>query len=100
MWGIMAITVSLDAFQAIPLQPSYKFFRVEDAVHCSQHHVEHPFISSCFRHCTSATHVVGAIYDPSVGPGYAFILNLVCTSFITFFFIPERQDSNIGSTPG
>lgn len=32
---------------------------------------------------------VGAIYDPSVGPGYAFILNLVCTSFITFFFIPE-----------
>ena len=32
---------------------------------------------------------VGAIYDPSVGPGYAFILNLACTSFITFFFIPE-----------
>ena len=33
--------------------------------------------------------VVGLVYDPTVGPGYAFILNLVCTGLVTFFFIPE-----------
>ena len=28
-------------------------------------------------------------YDPAVGVGYVFSLNLVCTGIITFFFIPE-----------
>ena len=32
------------------------------------------------------------IYSPDTGVGYVFSLNLVCTSLITFFFIPEFKD--------
>ena len=35
---------------------------------------------------------VSAIYDPNIGVGYVFSLNLVCTALITFFFIPEFRD--------
>ena len=35
---------------------------------------------------------VSAIYDPNVGVGYVFILNFICTSFITLFFIKEFKD--------
>ncbi len=35
---------------------------------------------------------VSAIYNPDTGVGYVFSLNLVCTSLITFFFIPEFKD--------
>ena len=35
---------------------------------------------------------VSAIYDPNVGAGYVFILNFICTSFITFFFVKEFRD--------
>ncbi len=33
--------------------------------------------------------VIGHIYDPSVGAGYAFYINLACTAPITFFFYKE-----------
>ena len=33
--------------------------------------------------------VVGKIYDPSIGVGYAFYLNLVCTGLVTLFFWKE-----------
>ncbi len=32
---------------------------------------------------------VGLIYDPSIGVGYAFFLNLVCTALVTFGFWKE-----------
>jgi O-antigen/teichoic acid export membrane protein len=32
---------------------------------------------------------IGKIYDPTIGVGYVFILNLVCTGSITFFFYKE-----------
>ncbi len=35
---------------------------------------------------------ISAIYNPEIGVGYVFSLNLVCTSFITFFFIPELKE--------
>ena len=35
---------------------------------------------------------VSAIYDPNVGVGYVFILNFICTSIITIFFIKEFRD--------
>jgi len=35
---------------------------------------------------------VSAIYNPNTGVGYVFSLNLICTAFITIFFIPEMKD--------
>ena len=35
--------------------------------------------------------VVGSIYNPSVGVGYVFYLNLVCTSVIMFCLLPEMR---------
>ena len=35
---------------------------------------------------------VSAIYNPNIGVGYVFSLNLICTALITFFFIPEFRD--------
>ena len=37
----------------------------------------------------SYPHVVGKIYDPTVGVGYAFYLNLVCTGITTVCFYKE-----------
>ena len=92
--GIMAITVALDAFQAIPFawlryqHRPIKFFALKMlfiVLNITLNILYFVVLPALYvRHAW-----VGAIYDPSVGPGYAFILNLVCTSFITFFFIPE-----------
>ena len=92
--GIMAATVALDAFQAIPFawlryqHRPIKFFALKMlfiVLNITLNILYFVVLPALYvRHAW-----VGAIYDPSVGPGYAFILNLVCTSFITFFFIPE-----------
>ena len=93
--GVMAACVALDAFQAIPFawlryqHRPIKFFALKMLfivlnialnilyfVVLPPLYVRHP-------------DVVGLVYDPTVGPGYAFILNLVCTGVVTFFFIPE-----------
>ena len=90
----MAVTVALDAFQAIPFawlryqHRPIKFFALKllfIVLNITLNIFYFVVLPALYvRHAW-----VGAIYDPSVGPGYAFILNLVCTSFITFFFIPE-----------
>lgn len=36
--------------------------------------------------------VIGTIYDPSIGVGYAFYLNLVCTGLVTLLFWKEIKD--------
>ena len=92
--GIMAVTVALDAFQAIPFawlryqHRPIKFFALKMlfiVLNITLNILYFVVLPALYvRHAW-----VGAIYNPSVGPGYAFILNLVCTSFITFFFIPE-----------
>ena len=93
--GVMAACVALDAFQAIPFawlryrHRPIKFFALKMlfivlniALNILYFVVLPPLYA---RH----PDVVGLIYDPTVGPGYAFILNLVCTGLVTFFFIPE-----------
>ena len=94
--GIMAITVALDAFQAIPFawlryqHRPIKFFALKMlfiVLNITLNILYFVVLPALYvRHAW-----VGAIYDPSVGPGYAFILNLVCTSFITFFFLKEER---------
>lgn len=95
--GVMATVVALDAFQCIPFaylryqRKPIKFatlkllfiflniglnllyFVVLPAIHKS-----HPG-------------AVSAIYDPAVGVGYAFFINLACTALITFFFWKELK---------
>ncbi len=39
---------------------------------------------------------VGKIYDPSVGVGYVFYINLFCTSIVTFFFVKEIRGIGYG----
>ena len=92
--GIMAITVALDAFQAIPFAwLRYQHRPIKFVALKMLFIVLNITLNILYFVVLPALYVrhawVGAIYDPSVGPGYAFILNLVCTSFITFFFIPE-----------
>ena len=92
--GVMAVTVALDAFQSIPFawlryqHRPIKFFALKMlfiVLNITLNILYFVVLPALYvRHAW-----VGAIYDPSVGPGYAFILNLACTSFITFFFIPE-----------
>ena len=40
--------------------------------------------------------LVGSIYNPEVGIGYAFCINLFCTSVITFFFLKEIRGIGYG----
>ena len=40
--------------------------------------------------------LVGNLYDPEVGIGYAFCINLFCTSVITFFFAKEIRGIGYG----
>ena len=39
---------------------------------------------------------VGRVYDPSIGVGYVFYINLFCTSLITFFFFRELRGIGYG----
>ena len=40
--------------------------------------------------------LVGNLYNPEVGIGYAFCINLFCTSVITFFFLKEIRGIGYG----
>ena len=35
--------------------------------------------------------LVSSVYDPTVGAGYAFFVNLICTTIITFFFVGDMR---------
>ena len=93
--GIMAVTVALDAFQAIPFawlrhqHRPVKFFALKMlfiVLNIALNILYFVVLPALYvRHPDT----VGTVYNPATGPGYAFILNLVCTSVITLFFIPE-----------
>ena len=85
--GIMAITVALDAFQAIPFawlryqHRPIKFFALKMlfiVLNITLNILYFVVLPALYvRHAW-----VGAIYDPSVGPGYAFILNQTADKII------------------
>lgn len=93
--GMMFTCVALDAFQAIPfvylrykkrplkfaaLKLLFIFLNITLNV---IYFVLLPYLY------TRNPEFIGKIYDPTIGVGYVFILNLVCTSSITFFFYKE-----------
>lgn len=93
--GMMAVCVAIDAFQAIPFawlryrKRPIKFaalkllFIVMNITLNILYFVVFPSLYVTYPD------VIGTIYTPGVGVGYAFGLNLVCTAAITVFFFPE-----------
>lgn len=93
--GMMAVCVAIDAFQAIPFAwLRYKKRPIKFAtlkllfiiLNITLNIVYFVLFPALYTHYPDA---IGTIYNPGVGVGYAFGLNLVCTAAITAFFIPE-----------
>ena len=92
---VMAITVAIDAFQCIPFAYlRYKKRPVKFAVLKMLFIVINILLNLVFflvlpKLYADYPDVIGNIYDPSVGVGYAFYINLACTGMITFCFYKE-----------
>lgn len=94
---VMAVTVAFDAFQCIPFaylryqKKAIKFaalkllFIVMNIALNLVFFVLLPWIYE------SNPDSVSAIYDPTIGAGYAFYINLFCTASITLFFWRELK---------
>ena len=98
----MAVVVALDAFQAIlfsylryqkrPLKfASLKLLFI--GLNIALNLVFFALLPYLYKNSPEA---VGRIYNPDVGVGYAFYINLFCTSIITFFFIKELKGIGYG----
>ena len=94
---VMAVTVAIDAFQCIPFAYlRYKKKAVKFAVlkllfivmNILLNLVYFVVLPSLYN---SYPDIVGKIYSPEVGPGYAFYINLFCTASITFCFYKELK---------
>lgn len=95
--GVMAVVVAMDAFQAIPFarlrlqKKAMKFaslkllFIVLNIGLNLLYFVLLPALYEIYPN------EIGCIYNPSVGVGYVFYLNLVCTSVIMLFLVPELR---------
>lgn len=92
---VMAMVVAIDAFQCIPFAYlRYQKRPIKFAALKLLFVVLNIILNLVFFLLLPAlykTHpdVIGHIYDPSVGAGYAFYINLACTAPITFFFYKE-----------
>ena len=92
---VMAITVAIDAFQCIPFAYlRYKKRPIKFAVLKMLFIVINILLNLVFflvlpKLYADYPDVIGNIYDPSVGVGYAFYINLACTGMITFCFYKE-----------
>lgn len=93
--GMMTVCVAIDAFQAIPFAwLRYKKRPIKFAalkllfiiLNITLNLVYFVVFPALY---TRYPDILGLIYNPGVGVGYAFGLNLVCTASITAFFIPE-----------
>ena len=95
--GVMAVVVALDAFQAIPfayLRFKHKPIKFASLkllfifLNIALNLLYFVALPALYKEYPD---VVGRVYDPTIGVGYAFFMNLLCTSLITFFFIPELK---------
>ena len=92
---VMAVTVAIDAFQCIPFAYlRYKKKPVKFAalkmlfilLNILLNLVFFLLLPALFK---SYPDEIGIIYNPNIGPGYAFYINLACTGMITFCFYKE-----------
>lgn len=93
--GVMVVTVALDAFQSILFawlryeHRPMRFFALKMLFIVVNIVLNVLFFAVFPMFYEKYPEVVGYVYDPSVGAGYAFFLNLVCTAFVTLFFLPD-----------
>lgn len=92
---VMAMVVAIDAFQCIPFaylryqKRPIKFAALKllfIVLNIALNLLFFLVFPALYR---SYPEVIGRVYDPSVGAGYAFYINLACTATITFFFYKE-----------
>jgi len=93
--GVMAVVVALDAFQAIPFarlryqHKPLKFAALKLLfifLNIGLNLLYFVVLPELYKSHPGA---VGKIYSPTVGVGYAFYINLVCTGLVTLFFWKE-----------
>lgn len=95
--AIMSVCVAIDAFQCIPFaylryrHRPWKFVVLKMlfiVLNIALNIVY--FVVLPAMYADTSTHAFAAsVYDPAVGVGYVFRLNLLCTGIITFFFWKE-----------
>lgn len=92
---VMAMTVAIDAFQCIPFAYlRYKKKPIKFAALKMLFIVMNILLNLVFFVALPALYAsypdeIGKIYDPTIGAGYAFYINLACTGSITFCFYKE-----------
>ena len=92
---VMATTVAIDAFQCIPFaylrhkKKPIKFAALKLLFIVINILLNLVFFMALPELYAIYPDAVGTIYDPTVGVGYAFYINLVCTGSITFCFYKE-----------
>lgn len=96
---VMALTVAIDAFQCIPFaylryrKKALKFAALKllfIVANIGLNLVYFVLLPYLYAH-QMAMDVVDRIYDPEVGAGYVFYINLACTASITFFLGKELR---------
>jgi len=101
IWS-MTITVAIDAFQAILFsylrysRRPWKFAALKllfIALNISLNLIVLLLLPKLYE---SNPSVIGKIYNPEVGVGYVFYVNLFCTAFVTFFFAKELKGMGYG----
>ena len=95
--GVMAVVVAMDAFQSLPfayLRYKNKALRFASlkllfvVLNIGLNLLYFVVLPAWYEMCPD---VVGCVYDPGVGVGYVFALNLVCTSVIMLCLVPELR---------
>ena len=95
--AIMAVVVSLDALQSIPFgllrfqKRPLKFAGLKLLFIGSNILLNIFAFLILPRLATENPETIGKYYDPNNQAYYIFLINLICTSFITLFFIPELK---------
>lgn len=93
--GMMAAVVALDAFQSIPFawlryqRKALKFAGLKLLFICMNIGLNLLYFVALPLLYESYPEEISSFYNPNVGVGYAFGINLVCTASITVFFWPE-----------
>ena len=94
---VMAITVAIDAFQCIPFAylrykkrpvkfAALKLLNIFMAIALN---IVFFLVLPWIYESNSGTGLIAAVYDPTVGAGYAFYINLFCSATLTLFFWKE-----------
>ena len=94
---VMAVTVAIDAFQCIPFAylrykkrpikfAALKLLNIFMAIALN---LMFFLVLPAIYESNGATGLIAQIYDPTVGAGYAFYINLFCSAALTFFFWKE-----------